>query len=92
MCGMVHTRGRELKANCPHSRPRKVFLNLSPHATDADFLDLVRRHRQGPDHRIDNLGGSEPQKQESQQQIESAICHFRIPGQLKIPRRGRRKS
>jgi hypothetical protein len=53
--------------------------NGSPHAIDAELVDLVRRHRERADHRIDNLAGRERQNQQSQQQIKSSICHSESP-------------
>ena len=54
--------------------------NGSAHPTDAaGFLDLVRRRRERPDHRVDNLAGRERQNQQSQQQIKSSICHSESP-------------
>jgi hypothetical protein len=36
------------------------------HAIDtAELVDLVRRRREGPDHRVDNLAAGERQEQQS---------------------------
>jgi hypothetical protein len=48
----------------------------SPHAiAAAEFIDQVRRRREGPQHCVDNLAAGERQNQQSHEQIKSSICH-----------------
>jgi endonuclease/exonuclease/phosphatase (EEP) superfamily protein YafD len=48
----------------------------SPHTiAAAEFIDQVRRRREGPQHSVDNLAAGERQNQQSQHQIKSSICH-----------------
>ena len=57
-----------------------MFRTGSPHAiAAAGLVDLVRRRRERPDHRVDNLAGRERQNQQSQQQIKPTICHSESP-------------
>jgi hypothetical protein len=46
----------------------------SPHTiAAAEFIDQVRRRREGPQHSVDNLAAGERQNQQSQHQIKSVI-------------------